>query len=419
MITFKAIVIPNNRRKDGTHPVKIRVTFKGVSRRLPTTLVCKDNDLTRGNKIKNASILSRSDDLINKMRSVVAEFSPFDLDCRDVDWVVSKIKDRLSEQTFHLDFFEWAESFILTKSDTTRPGYRSALNTFARFIGERKLDINAITRSMILDFIDMVDNEPKYVNIRNLGHAIPSSVEKRKGGASSRYVMQLQHIFNAAKERYNDEDSERIAIPKSPFDKIPKKQVIYEGQRNLGQDVMQKIISYQTDKEDVRLCFDAFIVSFCLMGANLVDLYHATPVKNIWEYNRIKTKTRRADKAKMKVFVPDHIEKYLSRLKDFNDHKDTWLPGLRHLGETKGYCQSKINRELKKWCKANGVEEFTFYAARHTWASLARKIGIEKATIDECLAHKGDYEVADIYAERNWELLEEANKKVLDLFTWE
>ena len=33
IVTFKPIVI--NKRKDGTWPVKIRVTFKGVSRRLP------------------------------------------------------------------------------------------------------------------------------------------------------------------------------------------------------------------------------------------------------------------------------------------------------------------------------------------------------------------------------------------------
>lgn len=37
MITFKPIVIPGNRRKDGTYPVKIRVTFKGKSRRLAVT----------------------------------------------------------------------------------------------------------------------------------------------------------------------------------------------------------------------------------------------------------------------------------------------------------------------------------------------------------------------------------------------
>ena len=79
MITFKAIVISNNRRKDGTYPVKIRVTFKGVSRRLPTTLVCTTNDLTRSLKIKSATILNKSDELINRMRTAVKDISPFDL----------------------------------------------------------------------------------------------------------------------------------------------------------------------------------------------------------------------------------------------------------------------------------------------------------------------------------------------------
>ena len=43
---------------------------------------------------------------------------------------------------------------------------------------------------------------------------------------------------------------------------------------------------------------------------------------------------------------------------------------------------------------------------------------MEKATIDECLCHKGDFTLTDIYAERSWDLMTEANRKVLDLFTW-
>ena len=88
------------------------------------------------------------------------------------------------------------------------------------------------------------------------------------------------------------------------------------------------------------------------------------------------------------------------------------------MGRTKDYCTAKVNNYLKRWCKENGIPEFTFYAARHTWASLARKAGIEKATIDECLVHKGSFDVTDIYAERSWELMQDANKRVLDLFEW-
>ena len=74
--------------------------------------------------------------------------------------------------------------------------------------------------------------------------------------------------------------------------------------------------------------------------------------------------------------------------------------------------------KCRKWCEDNGVEVFTFYAARHTWASLARKEGIDKSTIDDCLGHRGSYQAADIYAEKAWELMQEANGKVLGLFTW-
>jgi integrase len=77
-----------------------------------------------------------------------------------------------------------------------------------------------------------------------------------------------------------------------------------------------------------------------------------------------------------------------------------------------------VNKHLKRWCEANDIEPFTFYAARHTWASLARKQGVDKSTIDDCLGHKGTFQVTDIYAERAWGLMQEANRKVLDLFTW-
>ena len=67
---------------------------------------------------------------------------------------------------------------------------------------------------------------------------------------------------------------------------------------------------------------------------------------------------------------------------------------------------------------ANGLPPFTFYAARKTWATIARKAGVEKATIDECLIHVGELKMADIYIERDYSLLNEANRKVLAMFEW-
>ena len=77
-----------------------------------------------------------------------------------------------------------------------------------------------------------------------------------------------------------------------------------------------------------------------------------------------------------------------------------------------------MNRQLRAWAQREGLPPFTFYAARHTWATLARQLGVEKATVDEALGHVGDFPVADIYAQRNWSLAWAANERVLDLFSW-
>lgn len=80
MISFKPIIIPGDRRKDGTWPVYIRVTLHGQSRRLHTTLVCRAEDLTKARKIKSADIISKGNALIARMREAVADLSPFTLE---------------------------------------------------------------------------------------------------------------------------------------------------------------------------------------------------------------------------------------------------------------------------------------------------------------------------------------------------
>ena len=185
MITLKAIVIPNNRRKDGTYPVKIRVTYKGVSRRLATAMVCKPTDLTRSLKIKNADILSQADKIIIRMRNVIKEISPFELEDKDVDWVVRKIKDKLSGEKFRLDFFEWSAKFLKQKSLSTRKAYERALNALERFLGKRELDVNDITKMMLLDFMEHVDAEPNMHFNRATGEFEKTDKEKVARASSS------------------------------------------------------------------------------------------------------------------------------------------------------------------------------------------------------------------------------------------
>jgi len=62
-----------------------------------------------------------------------------------------------------------------------------------------------------------------------------------------------------------------------------------------------------------------------------------------------------------------------------------------------------------------------YYAARHSWATIARskKVGIEKAVVHEALNHVDlIMKTTDIYTDRDWSVIWEANKKVLELFDW-
>ena len=275
--------------------------------------------------------------------------------------------------------------------------------------------MTAITRHLLQEFTDFTDSEPKmHMNLRT-GEYFAGSKEKMQGGASARHIAKLSNVFNAAKDRYNDEDSGRILIPRSPFSGLTKKAPASQGQRNLGVELIQRIISAQAPERHIRRALDVFVVSFATMGANLADLWEAKPFEgDVWKYNRKKTRTRRADHAEMQVRIPPELRPFIARLQE--GPAGWWLPALHAIAQRDG--TKLLNRSLKIWAEREGVETFTLYAARHSWASIARKTGVEKATVDECLCHVGDFALTDIYAERSWELQDAANRRVLDLFQW-
>lgn len=403
-VTFKAVVIPGNKHQDGTYPVKIRVTFKGKVRRLPTTLAAAQADLTRQLKIKSPTILNKTADLIARMRGALEGLSVFQLEDMDVDDIVARIRDKMKADAFRLDFFEFADAFLEGKKESTARAYISALSAFARFLGTRTCEINAITRTMAVSFADFVKGEEWAVRGKRKARPVKTD------GSAQRYVAMLAHIHRAARMKYNDDDG-KILIPRTPFENLGLPRGISHGQRNLGEDVIRKILTCEEENPARREALDAFAVSFLLMGANLADLVVAKhPTGGVWTYRRAKTSGRRADGAEMRVDVPAEVLPFAKRLG--SSGRGWWLPRLRNAG--KGSVAARVNYNLARWAEANKIQPFTFYAARHSWASIGRSIGIEKATIDDGLCHVGDYTVADIYAEKAWPVINAANRKIID-----
>lgn len=395
MITFKPCV--TYRRRDGTYAVRIRVTFARRSRYLSTTLTAYPEQLTRSGKLRDGALIASADALVRQMREAVAELNPFALEGRDVDWVVGWLRRRLRGSEFRLDFFAFADDFIAGKRAGTGKVYLTAVNAFARYLGKREIDINDITRPLVQGFVRDADG------IR----------PDRSEGANARNARNLSIIFRAARAIYNDGDE--VKIPRTPFDGVDLRTPPAQGQKALDIETMQRIISARPDESQQAVALAAFVVSFGTMGANLADLWSAGKVTgDVWKYERTKTRDRRQDKARVVVDIDRRLAYHLSVLMGPGRW---WLPAL-HTKSTYSDDAREINRQLRRWQIRENLPSFTFYAARHSFATIARGLGIEKATVDECLAHVGDFRIADIYAERDWARINGANRRVLDLFNW-
>lgn len=404
IITFKSEVFRYQRRADGSYNVKIRVTYKRQSRRLPTTLTAwEGRDVTKAGKLKpNTEVSRKAGDLIARMQGAVAELSPFAAQDMGVDDVVAFVRSALTEERFTLDFFAFADSYLTASklAEHTRNSYATALARFSDFLGERRLDINDLTARMLREWLDLLAEDD-----------IVSSTART-------YIARLSKIYNAARDKYNDEDEGKMPIPRNPFARVKVTWTPSKGARILETEEMQAIIHYTTEDPRERFAVDVFVVSFGLMGANMADLWEAVPPRSgVWDYGRKKTRGRRADGAEMKVRIPSELEPFLARLIE-GAQDGRWLNLSRRYPVSADPCSFACNKALKGVAKALSIAPFSMYTARKTFATEARRRGVEKATIDECLCHIGDLPLADIYIARNWQMLWDAQRVVVEAFEW-
>lgn len=419
MATFKCEVFKHHRRADGSYPVKLRVTHNRAVRRLPTNLTAYPDDLTRALKIKPGQLQHRCNALIRDCQTAVAEISMYDLPKMTVDDLVTRMRAALTREDWSLDFFRFAyDDFIPKKGASTQRAYLTACHAFARFLGADAIDINEITAALLRDFVEFVDSEPKIVNNPHKKKTSPSSTKVKRVGAGRRNLGLLSAIFNAARRRYNDEDTGEIRIPRSPFERVEAERGRTDGQDSIGVEGLQALIDYQPTRRTAEFARDLFLVSFAFMGVNVADLYNAPPpAGDVWKYRRRKTEKRTGEAARMEVKIPAAVGPCLERL-TAGAEPGHWLNLSRRFTNKDGVSHA-AGDALKAIAAEIGIEPFTMYAARHTWATVARrKAGIDQATVDECLAHASNFKLADVYVGKDFDALNAANDKVLALFSW-
>lgn len=371
-------------KKDKTRKVSITLSHKGIRKRIHTNITIKECDLTKQGKIKSDSLKRNIEDTINTLKNRLYEIkTSLGNKDADIEWIYSQLTGNVKT----LDFFEYTRKWVEKSNNKGKGNYSIMLNSLYRFLKSDTLSFSDINYNLLNNYKDYLTGHPR---------------------AQSLYLGCMRHIFNEAIREYNMDDNK--VITNNPFNSfiIPKSASMTKN-RIISDDNLIKLFNFHGTRR-VGMARDCYILSFCLIGMNSVDLYECTSYSNgVLAYDRAKTRDRRTDNAHIEIAVPNIIkplfDKYKGDSRVFNFYKKY---------SNAANFNKHINKGLHIIADTLGIPHFDFYSARHTWASIARnRLGIDKYTIHEALNHVSDMSITDIYIQKDYTNINKANEKVI------
>lgn len=412
MATFKAEIYAHQKRADGTYNIKIRVTHKQRKKYLPTQWYVGKEDLTRSLKLKNQKYIDMAEDLIRRYRCICNDAGDA-LDTMTVEQVVELIKTESRGGSFELDIAAYTRRHIDELTRAGRTGSAAAfgvmLKSLCRYMGKESISFREITVGMLNGWAAWII-EPK--GVPSLKTGIPAQIQ---------YLSKLRAVYNKAKREFNDEDAGAIRIPFSPFNKIDIPKTPLSRKRALSVGALRAIAELPDEarthwRPSLRdFSRDVFMLSFMLVGMNAVDLYNCTDLSGgRITYQRTKTRGRRADNAEISIRIEPEAARLLEKYRDPTGRRV--FDFYRRYTTSIGMGQA-VNLGLKKVGAALGIDDLEFYAARHSWATVATNDArVDKYTVHEALNHVDpSMRITDIYIRRDWSNIDRANRAVLDL----
>ena len=377
------------KNKKRLHPVSFLICEGRTKKRIPTGITVGDSELTtNGKRVKEPE---KAKMIEQKRRELQERLDALQLDALGVATMdAAEIAERIVQTKQELDFFAFADDWISKTDIKGKKNYVTMLNSLDGYLGKRRLPFKGITYKMLEGYELHLKDKPR---------------------AQSMYLGFMRHLYREAMRRYNT-DYETV-ITNDPFlrYRVPKQQM-RKGVRALTLDQLMKVVAYEgAPHSRAALARDCFVLSFCLMGMNSVDMYFAkTLTRGVLKYNRTKTKDRRSDDAYIEVKIHRVIKplmaKYRGRDRVFSFHQ--------RYGTPEDFNRA-INVGLKDVGKAIGIDGLQFYQARHTFATLSRNLmHFSKGDVDEALNHVGSYDIADIYIQKDFSVINENNFKLLN-----
>lgn len=410
MATVSTKVYEHHLKADGTYNVKIVVYHKEERKFIDTTHFVSKRQLTSGLEIKDKYLIKILDDTLYDYRSTVSE-----LGAKLNYFSCERLRDYLRDKDSDIDFIKFCADHIDKERKEERDGsadnHRGVRNSLIDYFNRDSVSINEITSHMLTSWERFLKSERTMVRIGKQGKEVTTTEKGMKPGGIYNKMRDLRTLFNAAREKYNNEDLGIFKIKHYPFKKYKLGSAPKTKKRNITIEQVKIIRDCETVAGSwAELSRDLFMLSFYMCGMNAVDIYQLDPIvpgQERLEYNRSKTCEIRDDDAFISIKIIEEakplLEKYAVNLQSrFTSHN-----GL----------DTALSIGMQKIQKITGIPSVTFYWARHTFANVARNKGrMSKDDIGLALNHVDEeHATTDIYIDKDWSLVDEVQECVVNL----
>lgn len=387
MLSIKPIIYRHYRRGDGLFAVKLRVTYNRQTRYFDTPLTAELKQLTRDlDGFRDQRLNSAACRCADQLRALLDQHAADIHTIADVQRIVA------GERTVLPLVADWADTYVQRiEADGrahTAANYRTATLRLREF-------------APVCTFADIT---PVWLN-RYQQH-----LAKRMGDRGVQlYLSCLRKIYNAALDEFNADGTERLR--RSPFEHYSIPTPGETRKRALTVHQLRQIVAFKPEGDALaEFARDVFVLSFCFCGINTVDLFTLTDLTDErLTYNRSKTKGKRRDGALLSVAVLPQARPYVDKFRTGNRFNFS-----RTYKNDYTFNQA-VNKGLKRVGAAVGIPGLQFYAARHSWATIARNdcnVAMDDVALALCHARNT---VTDIYVRRDFSRIDDANRKVLRL----
>jgi len=264
------------------------------------------------------------------------------------------------------------------------------------------------TLNVFMTYRDEKDIAFKHIDVRELNKFKEYLLSKKSmPNTISVHLRTLRAIYNRAiKERAVSENL-------YPFKNYPIKIHATEKRAIQKEDIDKVIALDLSERPDLVFPRDLFLFSFYMRGMSFVDIAYLK-VSNI-HGDRL-TYERKKTKQKFSIKLTYKAREIIKRYNNLKLKKSYIFPILQREGqEYLDYRNAMrlMNKKLKDIGDLAELEEpLSTYTARHSWATIAKRMGVATAIISEGLGHDSE-ETTQIYLDSfENDVLDDANEMI-------